>query len=705
MSEETTERDPTELTRDTSFGEVLGAQSPSKKFDRLAYSLFGEFFHKHASQLRWVEDKLAEANRSEDIDLYASRMLLISLLIGAIGLVLGILSVLVLQLAGVLPQFDTGLRYPELIAQILWILRPLIFAIVFGGLLVIVLAGLSFFIGLYQPAYKASIRKRRIDQTLPHAVTFMYALSKGGMSFIEVLNRISSAEGTYGEVSKEFQQVVKEMEFFSLGLSEALNRSSQRTPSTKFEDFCDDLRGILESGADTTKFLQDKSNEYREDAEQEQESFLDTLELLGEVYVTAFVAGPLFLIIITVILALMGGGGTMQLYFIVYLILPLMNVMYFMFLNTITPDEGHLDSTLDVENPVNIPLDELESRIEELGGDERLERMLAKQRREHREEFLRHPIRMMSEKPEYTFIVTAPIAVIAWILPFALGIAAPFWTMFVEQPIVNTTYMFTIPFIITILPYTLLYEMKVRREGRLMGRFPDALKRLASANAIGMTLNEALEAVSENTSGQMGDEFERIKNDIVWHHDVKYALISFANRIRVQIVARTIKLLTEAAESTGDVENVLEVAAKDVNTQYRLKKKQSQTMMMYTAVILISFFVYLFVIVMLDSTFLERISGAEFSAGEDLPSGDEDVPGGAPGGGVGGGLGGGVNVSLSDVPVQKFRMVFFHSTIVQSIGSGLLAGQLGSNDPLKGLKFTILLLICSTMVFFLFTGG
>lgn len=696
-------RDHTSLTRDTSFEEALEQTTLTQKLDRIAYGLVGSYF-KGNDRFSWMQKRLDKANRAEDYDLYLSRTLLISATIGIFGLLMGGLAIGILQIAGILPQIDTGLRYPPAIAKFLWVIRPLLFAIVAGGLLYLLVTGISFIIGLYYPVYLAGSRKRRINNTLPHAVTFMYALSKGGMSTPEIMHRLAEAEGTYGTVSEEFRQIVKEMQMFSLGIPEALSRASTRTPSTQFEDFCDDLRGILESGANTTDFFQDKSVEYREMAEQEQESFLDTLELLGEVYVTAFVAGPLFMIIITVILALMGSGGPMQLYFIVYLILPLLNFVYFVFLDTITPDEAHLESTLEQEDTIDVSVEELEKRIKAVGGDERLERILEVKRDREKKRFFREPLKMMSEDPELSLYVTGPVAVLAFIIPFALGISAPTWEYFVEQPMVNTTFLFTLPFIILITPYTILYELKTRRNSRIMARFPDALKRLASANSIGMTLNEALEAVSENTSGEMGDQFEMVRNEIVWKYDVTSALVSFANRMRVQIVARTVKLLTEAAESTGDVENVLQVAAKDVNTQYRLKKKQAQNMMMYTVVILISFAVYLFVIVMLDTTFLQRLSGESFSASDAVGGETGSEGGGMPGGGgMGGGIGGGMSIDLSSVPVQQFRMVFFHSTIVQSIGSGLMAGQLGANDPKKGLKYTIALLIISTIVFLVLT--
>lgn len=688
-------------SRNRGFDKIKGELTLQQKLDKIGVKLFKDWFEKQEQSGRFqgVKKNLDGINHEDTVELYLSRSLTYSILAGSLGLILSVLFIGILQLSGILPQLDTGLRYPEPIAQLLWILRPILAIVIIGGFLQLLFTGIAFVFGMYYPSYRAGIRRRRIDQTLPYSVTFMYALSRGGMSFVQVLDKISHAEGTYGEVAKEFRSVVKDTEMQSLGLPEALSRASQRTPSEKFENFCDDLRSIIKSGGDITKFLNDKSDEFLEDAEQEQEQFLDTLELIGEVYVTAFVAGPLFLIIITVILALLGGGATLQLYFIVYIILPLMNVIYFVFLDTITTDEKHLSKTLPQRHTVNIPLEQEKKRAEYLDSD-LLKNWVDIDMSEKRKRIIKHPIKTISEDPNLSFVFSIPIALLIPIFALLTGRAGVFWSSFIGEPILNTWWIFTAPLLVALIPYTILYEIKARREGKIMRRFPDALKKLASANAIGMTLNEALEQVAENTSGLIGEEFQSIQRDIYMQHDVRYALISFANRAKVRIVARTVKLLTEAQESSGDVESVLEIAAKDVNTQYRLKKKQAQTMMMYTVVILISFAVYLFVIVMLDTTFLERVSGEEFEAGPDVDI-DEDAP---DAGGVGDVAGEGVSVDFEDVPVDTFRTVFFHSTIVQSIGSGILAGQLGSNDPKKGLKYVIMLLIVATIVFYIFTA-
>jgi flagellar protein FlaJ len=230
-----------------------------------------------------------------------------------------------------------------------------------------------------------------------------------------------------------------------------------------------------------------------------------------------------------------------------------------------------------------------------------------------------------------------------------------------------------------------------------MGRLPDALKQLASNNSVGMSLKESLEAAAENTGGRLGTELQKVKNDIDWHNNINGPLIAFANRVKSETLARTVKLITEANKSTGDISDVLDVAAKDVSTRQKLKEKQKDALRMYTAVILISFAVYLFVIAVLDGAFLTQLANISAETGNQSAQTASGTGGGS---GLGGG-GGGLSMNLSDLPVDKFRMVFYHSTVVQALASGVLAGTLGSGDARSGLKYSCVLIVLATGLFWI----
>jgi flagellar protein FlaJ len=71
---------------------------------------------------------------------------------------------------------------------------------------------------------------------------------------------------------------------------------------------------------------------------QNQKEFLETLGLLGETYVTAFVAGPLFLVVVISIMSIMGNAQLIFLYVIIYALIPIGSIMYVVLISTLTPE-------------------------------------------------------------------------------------------------------------------------------------------------------------------------------------------------------------------------------------------------------------------------------------------------------------------------------------------------------------------------------
>lgn len=648
-------------------------------FDRLAYKLFASWVAQQQEQIETFQSKLKGAQMSIGADMYLCRVVLATVIAVGAGFLLGTMFGAVGIVTGEFAALGGG---SGIVTAVLAVTTTVGTATV--SMFVV---GVPLYI---YPSYVCSRRKSAINVTLPAAVTFIYALNKGGMSLYEVMKVLSRSEDAYGEVAVEFQSIVSEMELRSTDMLEALRLAGRRSPSDNFSDFMDDVVGVLDSGAETSGFFSDKADEMLEQAERDQKAFIETLALMGEVYVTAFVAGPLFLIIITVVMSMLGGSSAGRLDAIVYGLLPFMNIAFFFLIDFISGADEDVSSTLPLDDGVNRASDYDVEEFVDKTDDEKVQKVHKEKQRRERMALLRQPVTELLRNPDLTAVFTLPVALIEVILSIATGFVTLSVSGFIDDPVGQTVALVLLPLFTVSIPLLIFHEIKTYRESRLMGRFPDALKTLASNNSVGMTLTEALEKTAQNTSGRLGTELSSVRNDIQWNHDVNRALKKFANRLRIPILTRTVKLITQANESTGDIEDVLDVAAKNVQAQKRLKKERSQEMMMYTAVILISFAVYLFVIFLLDQQFLTKIAGIA----ENQDSGGGGAPGG--GGGSGGGSGG---FSLSDLPIERFRMVFYHSTIVQSFGSGMLAGYLKTNDVRSGLKFAVVLSTISTVVF------
>ncbi|MDY6765457.1 MAG: type II secretion system F family protein, partial [Halobacteria archaeon] len=292
--------------------------------------------------------------------MYLSRILLYSVIMSALGAIVGVVLTFLLSEAGVLQSIDLSIQIGGSVGAFIASNELLIQGILLVIISMVFLGLPTFLIMYYYPSFLAGERKRKINRTLPHAVTFMYALSRGGMNIIEVMDSLADADDAYGEISKEFDMIIRDMEYFGNDLRLALRNASEITPSDNLSNFLDDLLSVIDSGGELTPFLLNKSEQYLETARREQENFIDTL-------VTAFVAGTLFIIIMTSIMAMLGGANMMQLYAIVYGVIPIGTAGFAVVIDILSTGSDEANKELE-RNTELFDLEQMEAIAEANGG-------------------------------------------------------------------------------------------------------------------------------------------------------------------------------------------------------------------------------------------------------------------------------------------------------------------------------------------------
>jgi flagellar protein FlaJ len=86
----------------------------------------------------------------------------------------------------------------------------------------------------WYPETVAGDRQRRIDATLPQSVAFVYALSRSGMAFPEVMRILADNRRIYGESAAEIEVAVRNMDLFGMDVITAVGTMSRRSPSANF---------------------------------------------------------------------------------------------------------------------------------------------------------------------------------------------------------------------------------------------------------------------------------------------------------------------------------------------------------------------------------------------------------------------------------------------------------------------------------------
>lgn len=281
---------------------------------RLAYKLFGPRAS-GSKQLPKIEEQLRKAQMPIRGDAYIAHSMLMGLATAAISLLLMIMLI---------PVLVAGLGLSPA-AYVFIVLFPPLFGYI------------GFVALISTPASNAKKRSKDIALRLPYAVNYIAAMASAGVLPAEIFRSLAR-QHIYGDVAKESSMIFKDLHVHGRDIITALRRAIDRSPSVKFQELLQGAITTITSGGDLTGYFRQKASRYQWENRVEQKAFIETMGLMAETYVTAAVAGPLFLIVIVAIMALMSGGDASQLQMIVYLLLPVINVGFMFGLKSMIPE-------------------------------------------------------------------------------------------------------------------------------------------------------------------------------------------------------------------------------------------------------------------------------------------------------------------------------------------------------------------------------
>jgi len=543
----------------------------------------------------------------------------------------------------------------------------------------------------WYPETVASDRQRRIDATLPRSVAFVYALSRSGMAFPEVMRILADNKRVYGESAAEVEVAVRNMDMFGMDLITAIKTMSRRSPSANFKEFSSNLSSVLQSGRSLSEFLRRQYDEFQEEAEAQQEQLLEKLATLAEGYVTLFVAGPLFLISMLVVMGIAIGQTLQPLQVLVYLILPLGNIGFIIYLNQTTSGLSRQERLPDFEReraPMeSIPRQRPPNAAADGGFEENsanVQRLAAYRRIRWLRNTVGSPIRTIVDRPETLLWVTVPIVLVLTVVRGYLAIETSGFAPGTVDDLLIQSGLFLIG------TFAIAYEIHKRRIEAIEAAVPDLLDRLASVNEAGMTLVGSFDRVRNSDLGALNRELDRIWADVQWGADLETALHRFERRVRTRTVSRVVTLITNAMSASGDLATVLRIAADQAKADRRLKRDRRGEMLTYMVVVYISFFVFLFIIVVLSTVLIPNLpADSVVPNATDGSGGASQVPSI---GGVG---------NVGGIDEQAYKLIFFHTAVIQGCVSGFVAGQLSSGDVREGAKHAAVMIAMAYGLFLL----
>jgi len=207
---------------------------------------------------------------------------------------------------------------------------------------------------------------------------------------------------------------------------------------------------------------------------------------------------------------------------------------------------------------------------------------------------------------------------------------------------------------------------------------PRFVSSISGAQDVGMTLPRAIEESTKQDYGPLTAEVKKFVAQVGWGLPFEEALARLAKRIGTLTARRFSVLIGEASKAGGDIRLALKNTADFMTELFEIEEERKKQMKAYIVIIYMGFFIFLFTIAILTSSFFIPLTGLQSA----LP--------------------GVLNVEMS---MPELIRIFFHMMVIQAVLGGLVAGKMGEGKTLLGLKHSLIMLTLGYIVFKMFLPG
>ncbi|MFB6283681.1 MAG: type II secretion system F family protein [Halobacteria archaeon] len=569
-----------------------------------------------------------------------------------------------------------------------------------------VVAGYTVYAGrMYYPVYLADLRKRRINTSLPGVTSFMYSLSRGGMPLGEVLSTVSEYKDVFGEAAVELEVASRDINFLGVDVITAFDDLADETPSDEMSEFLNNFVDIISKKEEVSGYLETKSNEFYQDAEENQEKLLDKLAVLAEGFVVIFVAFPLFIITIMVIMGFVGFGVLVALRAIIYILLPLSALAFIILLDMLFEESEEERSIVFNDTTNEEFIQDIPETPSDVGDMESLEEY---ERRGEIVDYLKSPVVKFQEKPIYSlylgiglgilfllskFIAFMLIAPESMQLPSGIAPASVVTLSFdnaTETVIRAIDDSIVEAILISLVMFAIFYQLKLEYLNKVEEALPGFLGRLSKINKAGISIANSLISLKDVELGVLNEDVAKMSRDIQWNANTSEALQRFSNRVGAPSVTRAVVLIAKSSEASGRISDILDTAQSDADLKRKLNSKRKAEMGIYVTVIYVSFLVFIVIIAILTTVFIPAMPSGGLASAEASQAG----------GSVSGGAGGGAVSSLqTSAEPRNYKTLFYHAAVIEALVSGLIAGKMAKGNAAAGIKHSFVLIGFAYVIF------
>jgi len=251
-----------------------------------------------------------------------------------------------LRLANIRILSNTYVNVMFLFSLLSFVLGTVVFTILYASIWSGLLAGLIFLAGIFTSFYYYPIntmrsRIRSIKTNLPFAINHMAAVVNSGVAPVHMFRLIADSK-EYGEIVIEIEKIVEFVDLFGYDLTSAIGSVASTTPEKGFKDFLDGMITTIGGGGDIGSYLKEKADASLHTYQLERQKYIETISTYSDIYTGLLIAAPLFFVIALALVSILGGtimGMPVDMVIALgtYIIIPLLNIVFIVFLELTQP--------------------------------------------------------------------------------------------------------------------------------------------------------------------------------------------------------------------------------------------------------------------------------------------------------------------------------------------------------------------------------
>jgi len=285
----------------------------------MGYKILGKRIPHLFERLASMEDKLDKAGMPIPYQAYISGMVLMSLIGGVVGLAVGIVLALAINL------------------------QPTEFRFFLPFFAAVATSQITFAIMYVLPGFSIGSRRKKFAEELPYFMGYMATLASAGLTLEKIFKAIAKEE-TNEEVVISARYIARNIDILGMDITSAIRDVIRRSPSESFTELLEGLISTVLTGGNLKEYFTATAKVQMEEKKLLLKKMTSSLGIIAEMYTILLVVFPLMTVIMLAIMAIMSPSGgfmgmplTVIMQLVAYMLVPVFGFMVLLMMDGMVP--------------------------------------------------------------------------------------------------------------------------------------------------------------------------------------------------------------------------------------------------------------------------------------------------------------------------------------------------------------------------------